>query len=113
MNELIELIKLSLTYIDQTSPSLRITSELPQFYSHEQQWTFSFECRDTSPCTTYCSVHEIGTTPNFVTCNRQWTATGFENEDRLEFSLQGIDAVGNMAPILSHQWTIGETSFFF
>ena len=58
-------------------------------------------------------MHEIGTTPNFVTCNRRWTATGFENEDMLEFSLQGIDAVGNMALIISHQWTVGETNSFF
>lgn len=53
-------------------------------------------------------MHEIGTAPNFERCSRRWTATGFENEDRLEFSLQGIDAVGNTAPMLSHRWTVGE-----
>ena len=101
-----------LSLIDQTSPSLHVTSEFPPVYIHEQQWTFSFECRDISPCTTYCSVHKIGTAPNFVSCSHRWTATGFENEDMLEFSLQGIDAVGNMAPIISHQWTVGKTRSF-
>ena len=95
------------SHTDQTSPSLRITSNLPPLYSHEQQWTFSFECRDSSPCTTYCSVNAVGSTPIFETCNRRWTATGFRNEDNLEFILQGYDAVGNVASI-SHLWTVGK-----
>ena len=92
---------------DQTSPSLRITSNLPPLYSHEQQWTFSFECRDDSLCTTYCSVYAVGNTPKYETCNEKWTATGFRNEDNLEFILQGYDAVGNVTSI-SHQWTVGK-----
>lgn len=82
---------------------------MPPLYSREQQWTFTFECRDATPCTTYCSVHISGTAPNFEICNRQWTASGFANEDILQFSLYGVDGVGNVAPLVSHQWTVGKT----
>ena len=95
-------------HADRTSPTLRIISSLPPSFSNEQQWTFGFECRDTSPCTTYCSVHLVGSTPNFETCTKRWTASGFANEDFLEFILQSVDAVGNMAPMISHQWTVGK-----
>lgn len=81
---------------------------MPPPFSNEQQWMFTFECSDTSPCTTYCSVHLVGSTPNFETCTRRWTASGFANEDNLEFILQGVDAVGNMAPMISHQWIVGK-----
>jgi hypothetical protein len=50
----------------------------------------------------------IGSTADFETCVRRWIASGFANEDSLEFILQGVDAVGNMAPIISHQWTVGK-----
>ena len=89
-------------------PSVQITSDLPLQYSNEQQWTFTFECRDASPCTTYCSVHVTGTNPNFEICNTRFTTTGFMNEDNLQFSIQGVDSVGNMAPVISHTWTIGK-----
>lgn len=81
---------------------------MPPPFSNEQQWMFTFECSDTSPCTTYCSVHLVGSTLNFETCTRRWTASGFANEDNLEFILQGVDAVGNMAPMISHQWIVGK-----
>lgn len=87
---------------------MRITSTLPPIFSNEQQWTFTFECQDTSPCTTHCSVHVIGSSTNLETCARRWIASGFANEDSLEFILQGVDAVGNMAPMISHQWTVGK-----
>ena len=50
----------------------------------------------------------MGSTPNFETCARRWTASGFANEDSLEFTLQGVDSVGNMAPMISHQWIVGK-----
>ena len=93
---------------DLTAPAIQITSNLPPPFSDEQQWTFAFECIDASPCTTYCSVHSVGTTPNFEVCETQWTASGFENENTLEFTLHGVDNVGNVAPLISHQWTVGK-----
>ena len=63
---------------------------------------------DVSPCMTNCSVHEIGSAPNFETCDGTWTATGFMNEDALEFTALGVDRVGNSAPIISHTWTVGK-----
>lgn len=95
--------------LDQTAPIIRITSNLPPLFSNEQQWIFTFECRDASPCSTYCSVHLVGSVPNFETCSRSWTASGFVNGDHLEFVLQGIDSVGNIAPVMTHQWTVGKT----
>ena len=50
----------------------------------------------------------MGNTPNFEACTRRWTASGFTNEDSLEFILQGVDAVGNMALMISHQWRVGK-----
>ena len=87
---------------------MHITSDLPSQYSNKQQWNFTFECRDASPCTTFCSVHAAGTNPSFETCNGRFTATGFMNEEVLRFSILGIDSVGYMAPVISHTWTVGK-----
>ena len=50
----------------------------------------------------------MGSSPSFETCAGRWTASGFANEDVLQFILQGVDAVGNMAPMISHQWIVGK-----
>ena len=84
-----------------------MTSALPSQYSNQIQWRFTFECIDLTPCATECSIHQAGSSPNFTRCEREWSASGFRNQEMLEFSLRGQDDAGNVASPMIHQWTIG------
>ena len=76
-------------------------------FSNQTQWRFTFECVDITPCTTECSIHRLGTPLTFESCDRQWSATGFQNLETMEFSLRGYDDAGNVASPMAYQWTIG------
>ena len=93
--------------IDQTPPQLRVTSAVPPRLSNQIQWSFTFQCIDLTPCATECSVHQVGSSPNFTACNREWSSSGFRNGDVLEFSLRGQDNAGNAAAPMNYRWTVG------
>ena len=43
----------------------------------------------------------------FERCEREWSVSGFRNQETMEFSLRGYDDAGNVASPLVYQWTIG------
>ena len=95
---------------DRELPQLRVTS-IPPRYSNQTQWTFTFQCTDLTPCTTECTVHQLGSPPNFQSCQGEWSASGFGDGDLLEFSLRGQDDAGNSAAPMNYRWTVGNHDY--
>lgn len=92
---------------DLTPPVVQLQS-FPPVISMETQWNFRFACLNEWQCTYVCSVHEVGSEPQYTTCHLSFLASGLQNGISYEFSVFATDGVGNVGSPLTYQWEIGK-----